>query len=174
MLENSFLRDDSLAGSWALSPKGSSVHFTSKTLWGLVPVKGRFTDISGRGEIADGGGITGQLTIRVASVDTGITKRDKHLRAADFFDAERFPEIAVTVAGLSHSGGQVADLDATLTIHGVTLPLPLTVTITGVAANEIQLSTRTAIDRTRWGVGGNPLGMLPTTTAVKADLIFVR
>ena len=111
------LTDPALTGTWTLDPQRSSVRFTSKTLWGLVPVNGRFTEVAGDGRIADGQP-SGRLVIRADSVRTGIGMRDHHLQAADFFDAERFPEIVVELTGTAPDG----ELAATLGIRGTTLP----------------------------------------------------
>ena len=103
------LTDPQLAGTWTLDPQRSSVRFTSKTLWGLVPVNGRFTDVSGAGQLTSDGRLSGRLVIRADSVRTGIGMRDHHLQAADFFDAERFPEIVVELTGTAPDGELAAD-----------------------------------------------------------------
>lgn len=78
------LADPATTGNWTLVPDRSSIRFGSKTLWGLVPVNGRFTDITGEGSVAADGAISGHLRIGVASMKTGIKKRDEHLQSADF------------------------------------------------------------------------------------------
>ena len=164
------LTDPHLAGTWTLDPDRSSVRFTSKTLWGLIPVNGRFTDVSGDGTITADGQLSGRLVIRADSVRTGIGMRDHHLQAADFFDAERFPEIVVAVTG----GEPGSDLTATLTIRGTTLPLPLTTTVSRLDSTAVRVSARGEIDRTRWGVSGNMLGMMPPATNLVAEAVFAR
>ena len=89
------LADPATTGNWTLVPDRSSIRFGSKTLWGLVPVNGRFTDITGEGSVAADGAVSGHLRIGVASMKTGIGKRDEHLQSADFFDTGHFPEITV-------------------------------------------------------------------------------
>ena len=98
------LTDPQLAGTWTLDPERSSVRFTSRTLWGLVPVNGRFTDVTGEGRITTDGTLSGRVVIRADSVRSGIGMRDHHLQAADFFDAERFPAIVVEVNGIGSGG----------------------------------------------------------------------
>ena len=87
MTVQTLLNDPAMAGSWTLAPERSSVRFISKTLWGLIPVNGRFGDVSGEARITPDGQLSGRLLIRADSVRTGIGMRDRHLRAADFFDA---------------------------------------------------------------------------------------
>lgn len=160
--------DPDLIGTWTLDPGRSSVRFTSRTMWGLIPVNGRFTAVTGQGRITPEG-VTGRLVIRADSVRTGIGMRDRHLRAADFFDAERSPEIVVEVSGLAPDGS----LAAALTIRGTTLPVPLTTTVTRLGP-DLSLTARGEIDRTRWGVSGNMLGMMPPATTLVTEAVFTR
>ena len=163
------LTDPQLAGTWTLDAQRSSVRFTSKTLWGLIPVNGRFTEVTGDGRIADGQP-SGRLVIRADSVRTGIGMRDHQLQAADFFDAEHFPEIVVEVTGIAPDGS----LAATLSIRGTTLPLPVTATVGRHDATSVTITARGEIDRTRWGVSGNMLGMMPPATTLVTDAVFTR
>lgn len=170
MTTHSPLTDPDLAGAWTLDPERSSVRFTSKTLWGLIPVNGRFTGVRGDGVITPGGQLTGQLVISADSVRTGIGMRDHHLQAADFFDAERFPEIVVAVTGIAPDGTPTA----TLTIRGTTLPLALSTAVTRPDPDTVKITARGEIDRTRWGVSGNMLGMMPPATTLVTEAVFAR
>ncbi len=55
-------------------------------MFGLLPVKGRFHEISVDGQITDPRTLFGGADIRAASLDTKLKKRDKDLRAPEFFD----------------------------------------------------------------------------------------
>jgi polyisoprenoid-binding protein YceI len=164
------LADPATIGNWALVPDRSAIKFGSKTLWGLVPVNGRFTDVTGDGSVAADGAVSGRITIGVASVKTGIKKRDEHLRSADFFDTENFPEITVEVSGVASNG----DLNATLRVRGTTLPIPLTATVTPLGDGTMQVTARTTVDRTKWGISGNTMGMIPSTTTLIAEAVFIK
>jgi len=164
------LADPTTIGTWALVPDRSSIKFGSKTLWGLVPVNGRFTDVTGDGTVAADGAVTGRITIGAASVKTGIKKRDEHLQSADFFDTENFPEITVEVSGVASNG----DLNATLRVRGTTLPIPLTATVTPKGDGTVQVTARTTVDRTTWGISGNTMGMIPSTTTLIAEAVFSK
>lgn len=165
MTLQSLLADPGLVGTWTLVGNESSVRFASKTLWGLVPVKGRFTDVTGSGTVNADGTLSGRLEIKAASIVTGIGMRDNHLKQEDFFDAANFPVIAVDVTGPQ---------TATLSIRGTTLPLPLQFTVTHPDPNTLQITARAEIDRTKWGVSGNMAGMMPNTAVLTADAVFVR
>ena len=66
------------------------------------------------------------------------------------------------------------DIDATMTVRGTTLPLPLQATVTGLGNDTIHIVGRATIDRTRWGVSGNMAGMMPSTAELVADTTFVK
>ena len=124
------LNDPDMAGVWNLVPDRSTISFKIRNMWGLLNVKGRFTDFSGDGQLTGNGAVFGRLDIRAGSLDTGIGRRDEHLRSADFFDVDRFGEISVVVTGVQPTQGKAAELRANFTIKGVTAPVPLPVTVT--------------------------------------------
>ncbi len=82
-------------GVWQVDPVHSSVEFHVKHL-GIATVKGQFKTFEGTLEAGtDGARAFG--TVDVASVDTREPQRDEHLRSADFFEAESFPQDRVPV-----------------------------------------------------------------------------
>lgn len=171
---DAFLGDPNTAGVWNVDPRRSTITFANKSFWGLVPVKGKFTEFSGDGQITHQAAVFGRLDIRAASLDTGIGKRDDHLRSADFFDVERFPDISVVVTALQPGGGDAVELRANLTVKATTKPLALPATIGVIDAHTVRVSTKTTLDRTQWDVTGNMAGMVTRTATVKADLVFVK
>ncbi len=172
-LEN-LLSDPDMAGVWNLVPDRSAITFKVRNMWGLLNVKGRFTEFSGDGQLTGKGAVSGRVDIRAASLNTGIGRRDKHLRSADFFDVERFGEISVVVTGVRPTQGKAADLRATFTIKGVTAPLPLPVTITELDDGSILISGQTEVDRAQFDLGWNRLGMVAATATAAAEAVFVR
>jgi len=168
------LSDPDMAGVWNLVPDRSAIAFKVKNMWGLLNVKGRFTEFSGDGQLTGKGGVFGRLDIRAASLDTGIGRRDKHLRSADFFDVERFGQISVVVTAVHPGKGKAADLRADFTIKGITAPLPLPVTITELDDGSIRIFGEITVDRSRFGLSWNRLGMIGATATATAEAIFVR
>jgi polyisoprenoid-binding protein YceI len=79
---------------WQLDPTHSSVEFSVKHMM-MTTVRGRFKDVQATITHPEGHPEQSRLevTIAVASIDTGAPDRDAHLRSADFFDADRFPTI---------------------------------------------------------------------------------
>src|SRR5271167_3391586 len=168
------LSDPDMAGVWTIDPDRSAITFNIKNIWGLLTVKGRFTEFSGDGQLTAKGAVFGRVDIRAASVNTGIGRRDEHLRSADFFDVERFPDISVVVTAVHPTKGKAADLRVDFTIKGVTAPLPLPVTITGLDDGSIQISGETQVDRSQFNLGWNRLGMVGAAVTAAAEAVFVR
>ncbi|MDM3894884.1 YceI family protein [Mycobacterium intracellulare] len=168
------LHDPDLAGGWNLVLDRSAITFKVRNMWGLVNVKGRFTDFTGDGQLTGKGAVFGRVDIRAASLDTGIVRRDKHLRSADFFDVDRFPEIGVVVTALRPTTGKAADVRANFTIKGITAELPLPVTISELDDGSVRVAGETTLDRARFDLGWNRLGMIGPTVTAAAEAIFVR
>lgn len=168
------LSDPDARGTWALAPDRSTIGFKIKNMWGVLPVKGKFTDLSGEGRLSDRGAASGQIDIEVASLNTGIGRRDRHLRSEDFFDAERFPQITVVVTGVQPTTGNAADLQTDFTIKGVTAPVSLPVTITELGDGSVRISGTGELDRSRFGVDWNKAGVMSETVTVSAEAVFVR
>ncbi|POX60758.1 hypothetical protein C3492_25740 [Streptomyces sp. Ru62] len=161
-------------GLWQLDPTASTVGLRHKTLWGLVTVKGTFTGVGGTGEVRPDGSATGTVTLDAASLDTKSTKRDVHLRSADFFDTDRHPEITFAVRGADRLEGDTVRVTGQLTVRGVSRPLSLTARLTGVSAGALTLETEFGVDRGQFGMGWNQLGMIRGLTTITAALRFAR
>jgi polyisoprenoid-binding protein YceI len=168
------LNDPDTAGVWNLAPDKSTIGFKIRNVWGLIGVKGRFTDSNGDGQVTGKGAIFGRLDIQVASLRTGIRRRDQHLLSADFFDAEHFPEISVVVTALEPTTGNAADLRATLSIKGVTAPVSLPVRIILLDDGSVRVSAQFEVDRAQFGLGWNVFGAIAKAATASADACFVR
>ena len=139
------LLDPDMAGVWNLAPERSTITFKIRNMWGLLKVKGRFTEFSGDGQLTNKGAVYGRLDIRAASLRTGIGRRDQHLRSADFFDVERYPEISVVITALEPTTGNAADLRASFTIKGINEPVPLPVNIEELNDGSVRISGETKV-----------------------------
>jgi polyisoprenoid-binding protein YceI len=161
-------------GVWNVDPNRSTIGFKAKSMWGLAPVKGHFTEFSGDGQITDTQAIFGRIDIQAASVDTKIRRRDEHLRSAHYFEAERFPDISIVVTGAEAINGDTVDLRAQLTVKGTTAPLPLRAVVAVVDDGAVRLSAQTTVDRKDFGVNGNLMGMLTDKVTISGDVVFRR
>ena len=166
------LKDGALAGDWALDPRTSSVRLTSK-VYGLLPVNGVFREVSGTGTVAPGGEASGTLTIAAASVDTRNTRRDTHLRSADFFDSGNHPDIVFTADRIRPSGQDVT-VTGMLTVRGRARPLSFDAAVSVHGDDEIWLDTEVRINRTGFGLTWNWLGMVAATSTLTVHAVFTR
>jgi polyisoprenoid-binding protein YceI len=168
------LSDPASVGVWNLDPDRSTIGFRAKSMWGVAPVKGVFTEFNGDGQITAASTVFGRIDIKADSLDTKIVKRDKHLRSADFFDAAKFPDISVVVTGTEAVDGDTVELRAQLTVKGTTASLPLRATVARVEHNAVRLSAHTTIDRKDFGVDGNLLSMVGDQVTISGDVVFRR
>jgi polyisoprenoid-binding protein YceI len=168
------LSNPASVGVWNIDPNGSTIGFRAKSMWGLSTVKGRFTEFHGDGQITDTETVFGRIDIDTASLTTKLDKRDEHLRSADYFDAERFPDISVVVTGAEAINGDVVDLRAQLTVKGTTAPLPLRARVAMVDDGSVRLTAHTTVDRKDFGVDGNLMGMLTDKVTISGDVVFRR
>lgn len=119
------------AGHWVVDPLRSSVSFVAKHLL-VSKVTGTFTRVAGSIHIAeDPMASSVHAMADAASLKTGDTARDEHLRSPDFFDVEQFPTLTVTGRGLGSKSGRHV-LEAELTIRDVTNPVVFEVTATNL------------------------------------------
>jgi polyisoprenoid-binding protein YceI len=143
-------------------------------MWGLAPVTGHFTEFSGDGQITSAQRVFGRIDIKSASLDTNARKRDKHLRSADFFDAEAYPDISVVVTAADAITGDTLDLRAQLTVKSTTAPLPLRARVVVLDDGALRVSAQATVDRKDFGVDGNLLGMVVDKATVSGDVVFRR
>ena len=115
------------ADNYAIDSAHTFPNFTINHL-GFSTMHGRFNTTKGKLSI-DMAKKTGsvEITIDAASVDTGFKKRDDHLRSADFFNVNEFPEITFKSTKVSFKGDDKASVDGEITIKGVSKPITLSV-----------------------------------------------
>ena len=116
----------------------------------LGTTNGKFTQFSGSIDL-DGqhpGHSSVSARIQVSSIDTGIKKRDDHLRSPEFFNVAKYREITFKSRSVKQTGPQTGDIMGDLTLHGVTKPVTLRVKLVTPVSDEA---------RTRWEVTTEPL-----------------
>jgi polyisoprenoid-binding protein YceI len=131
------------AGTWKVDPVHSSVEFQVKHL-GIATVKGQFKEFEGTLEVGPDGAVS-YGTVKTASVDTREPQRDDHLRSADFFEVDKYPEIGFRSTAIRSTGEDEFEIDADLSIHGVTRPVTLKATLEGYEPEDHQGKTRVGI-----------------------------
>ena len=166
------LADGALAGEWALEPRESSIRLKSKVM-GLIRVNGVFRDLSGSGTVSPDGKATGTLRVAAASIDTQQTKRDTHLRSADFFDSDNHPDITFTADDIQASD-QGAMVTGTLTVHGRTRPLAFDAVASVQGDGGIWLDAEVHVNRADFGLTWNRMGMISMTNTLTIHAVFAR
>jgi polyisoprenoid-binding protein YceI len=151
------------AGDYRLDPSHTVIGFSIRHNE-LTMVSGRFKDFVGTIHYdADVTKSSVDFTAKVTSIDTGVEGRDKHLRSADFFEVEKFPEMTFKTTRVERKGKDAYVLHGDLTIKGVTKPVALPFTITGAIKGgrgslRIGIAAQTKIDRRDFGITwGQPL-----------------
>jgi polyisoprenoid-binding protein YceI len=167
------LEDAALAGDWVLDRARSSVRLKSRSMWGLAAVNGVFHDVSGNGTVSPEGEVSGTVTVAAASIDTGNTRRDQHLRSADFFDSASHPDIIFTAGGIRASA-QGAAVTGALTVRGRTLPLCFDAAASVQDDGEIWLDAEVRINRADFGLTWNRRGMASMHNTLTIYTVFTR
>lgn len=117
-------------GVWAIDPVHSTIGFAVRHLM-VSKVRGRFGTFAAAITVASDGTPSVTAEIDVTSVSTGNEQRDGHIKAADFFDVERFPTATFTSTGVRTDGDEYV-VDGDFTLKGVTKPVSLKLVFNGV------------------------------------------
>jgi polyisoprenoid-binding protein YceI len=118
-------------GTWAVDAAHSSVEFSVKHM-GISTVRGRFAEFEGTVEIGtDLASSRARGSVKTASITTGDDARDEHLRSADFFDAENFPDITFESTRVEPIDEESSRVFGNLTMHGKTNEIKLEVVVAG-------------------------------------------
>jgi polyisoprenoid-binding protein YceI len=106
---------------WNLDKAHSSIGFSVDHMV-ISEVYGNFLDFSTdvKSDKPDFTDVVVDFTIQAKSIDTKETKRDAHLRSADFFDVDKYPTITFKGKKFEKVTGNQYKLTGDLTMHGVT------------------------------------------------------
>jgi len=163
-----------LAGFWVLDAGRSTVALRSRSIWGMVPVKGTFTELTGEGIVSPTGEVTGTLKVAAASIDTKIKKRDSHLRSADFFDSDAYPDIVFTARTLTTSPDGGLAVVGTLRVRDETRPITVPIRVSASGDELAQLDAEIRVDRSEFGLTWNQLGMVSLKNVINVRAVFTR
>ncbi len=148
------------ADQYQIDPVHTLIGFSARHLV-INNVKGKFTDFSGT-ILYDEQDITKSsinVTIRAASINTGVDKRDDDLRSANFFEVAKNPEITFHSTRIEKRGeGYVAV--GVLAMHGVSKEVAVPFSITGKIKDpwgkeRIGVEASLTVDRRDWGITFN-------------------
>ncbi|HUR73787.1 MAG TPA: YceI family protein [Sporichthya sp.] len=150
-----------LTGSYTLDTTHSRLGFSARHAM-VTKVRGAFADFAGTAvlDAEDPSRSHAEVTIQVASVDTGNAQRDEHLRTNDFFDAATYPEIRFVSTKAEALGEDNYRLTGDLTIKDVTKSVAVDFEFTGLVADpwgnqRAGFEGKAVINRKDWGVNFN-------------------
>lgn len=121
-------------GAWRIDPEHTSIRFTARHI-GLAEIHGRFNRFEGGlwvGEQMRDSRV--EVTIDAASIDSGVARRDAHLRSAEFLDVERYPTLQFTGERFVHKGGSRWAVHGVLHLHGVSRSVQLDTRYLGIGS----------------------------------------
>jgi polyisoprenoid-binding protein YceI len=140
-------------------------------MWGLVPVKGVFREVTGQGTVSAAGEVSGAISVAAASIDTKMKKRDVHLRSKDFFDGDNFPAITFAVAQLTPAGAGVT-VAGNLTVRDRTQPISFPAKVSVLGSGEVQLDAAVPVNRADFGLTWNQMGMASMANTITVHAVF--
>jgi polyisoprenoid-binding protein YceI len=134
--------------TYRFDPSGSTIGFSVHQFLGTT--HGKFTQFNGKIDVdrehPENSSVTAQIDVR--GIDTRIKKRDDHLRSAEFFNVDKYPQITFKSRSVKQTGPQSGDILGDLTIHGVTKRVTLHVKL---------LTPLNDRSRTRWAITVDPI-----------------
>ncbi|MBP1676977.1 MAG: YceI family protein [Bacteroidetes bacterium] len=168
--------------SWTSDPAHSRLGFTVKHLT-ISNISGQFSDFSVKvlTTKADYSDMQVTVTAKTASINTGVERRDNHLRSADFFDAEKYPELTFVSTSAKKISDKKFTLTGNLTIHGVTRPITLDVDYNGSIVNPMSkkevfgFHITGSLKRSDYGIAPNfPTQIVGEAINIIADAEFTK
>jgi polyisoprenoid-binding protein YceI len=176
--------EDKAMARLEIDPNHSRLGFVARHL-GVSTVRGHFNKFSGsvEGELDDLDNVTGEVTVDVSSLTTGVGQRDEHLKSADFFEAELYPTMTYRLKGAEKIGDDKYRVNGELIIKGTTKPVPLEVTVEGEvpdpfgAKRRIGVSAAGQVNRMDFGLnwdglaGAVPMASHTIKLAIDAEIV---
>ena len=163
------------AQKWTVDKAHSKLGFTVTHLM-ISEVDGNFkkfdaTITSSKDDFSDA---VFELTADVASINTDMEFRDKDLKSAGFFDAEKFPTLTFKSTSMTRVEGNKYKLMGNLTMKGVTKPVTLDLVLNGIGKNMrtqkpiAGFKVTGTIKRTDFGVGTSPAAIVSENVELRA------
>ena len=179
-----FVSGVSLAQTWTVDKSHSRVGF-NVTHNLLAEVDGNFKTfdakvISSKPDLSDA---VLELTADINSINTDNERRDGHLKGPDFFDAAKYPTLTFKSTSFKKVDAKKYTATGNLTMHGVTKPVTLDVTMVGSVKmkgmggkeqEKVGFKIASSIKRSDFGIGTIPAVVVSDEVEVKASGEFVK
>jgi polyisoprenoid-binding protein YceI len=161
-------------GIWQVDPDHSRIGFAAKHL-GIATVRGFFREFEGTLDPDEG---RAYGTVKAASLDTNVERRDEDLRSPNFFDVAEHPELRFESTEIRPVGEGTFEIEGDLTMHGVTNSIVLRAELGGTETDpweheRIALEVTGELDRSDWGMTYNAVlgsGNLFVSDRIKLQL----
>ncbi|TNM38273.1 YceI family protein [Nocardioides albidus] len=149
-----------ISGDYTLDPAHSRLGFVARHAV-VTKVRGQFDDWNATAHIdtANPAASSVTVTINPASISTGSADRDGHLKSADFFDVETYPEWKFVSTEVSRDGDEWT-ITGDLTIKDVTKPVTIEFEENGSAKDpfgniRVGFEGDVTVNRKDWGLTWN-------------------
>ena len=150
-----------LQGNYSIDTSHSSVGFVARHAM-ITKVRGAFNEFTGEAVVdgANPGASSVKVVIDVNSVDTRNQGRDGHLRSADFFDVEKYPNITFVSTKVEATDDDEVEITGDLTIKDVTKTVTIPFEFTGAATDpfgneRVGFEGDIDVNRKDWGLTWN-------------------
>lgn len=168
------------SAQWKGDPAHSRLSFAVTHL-GISEISGAFNDF----EVAitatkpDFSDAVFDLSVKVASIDTEVEKRDDHLRSPDFFEVEKFSKMTFRSKSIKPAGKDRYTLTGDLTVRGQTKSVEMDLWYRGTTTNQKNITAgfqlTGTLKRADFGVGPKfPAAMISDEVKIKADGEFIK
>ncbi|SFW84878.1 YceI family protein [Chitinophaga sancti] len=168
--------------TWTNDKPHSQLAFTVTHL-GFNDIAGTFDDFTTtvKASKPDFSDATFNMAAKIGSINTRVEARNNHLKSADFFDAEKCPELTFTSTGLKSVGKNKFKLTGNLTLHGVTKVVTVDLLYRGQTTNPMTQKLTSAfqitgtIKRSDFGIGEKfPEAVISNEVRISANGEFVQ
>jgi polyisoprenoid-binding protein YceI len=163
--------------TFRIDPSHSTIAFTVHHMLGTA--RGKFAKFAGTIVVdrdhPEGSSVS--VTIAAASIDTGIAKRDEHLRS-ELFAVSQYPEITFKSRRVKQTGADTGQIIGDLTMHGVTRPITLNVQLPSTREGSRWRVTMAPVKRSQFGLvfskSAETVSMISDDVAVEIDIAAER
>jgi polyisoprenoid-binding protein YceI len=142
--------------TYTIEPSHTSVTFTWGHGGGLSRMNGKFMNAVGTVVLDEAAPATSKIdvTFAIDGINTGVAALDSHLKTPDFFDAAQFPTATFKSTKVEVTSPKTAKVTGDLTLHGVTKPVVLDVTLNKITDDKKKagFNAKGTIKRSEFGI----------------------
>jgi polyisoprenoid-binding protein YceI len=149
---------------WKIDPDHSVAAFAVNHFM-ITDVRGQFNQVGGTilCDPEEPFGASLEVEVGIASLTTGVGKRDDHLKSPDFLDAARYPHMTFAGKAIQPVTLKSGRITGMLSLHGISRELTLDIEFLGPVTGPEEFGGETAIgftltgrlDREEFGLGWN-------------------